>query len=124
MVCRIPHSARQAAEANEVENHEVYMQNKPDPQTDKNQKSLVSSLIAITPTVHRVGMKCLDCSCCSLNDWGNAAMAATMPTAMNPREIMDQMTPQQREEPPYLCAKTLASEVLTLRRMRSSHCSH
>lgn len=34
---------------------------------------------------------------------------------------MLQITPQHCEEPPYLWAKTLASEVFTLRRMRSSH---
>jgi hypothetical protein len=44
-----------------------------------------------------------------------------IPIAMKQREIKDQMTPQHWEEPPYFLAKTLASEVLTLRRMRSSH---
>lgn len=45
-----------------------------------------------------------------------------IPIAINAREINDQMMPQQRDEPPYRSAKTLASEVFTLRMIRSSHC--
>lgn len=48
-------------------------------------------------------------------------MPEMIPTAINAREINDQMMPQQRDEPPYLSAKTLASEVFTLRIIRSSH---
>jgi hypothetical protein len=44
-----------------------------------------------------------------------------MPIAIKAREMKDQMTPQHWEDPPYLFAKTLASELFTLRRMRSSH---
>jgi hypothetical protein len=40
---------------------------------------------------------------------------------MKARDMIDQITPQHCEEPPYLWAKTLASEEFTLRRMRSSH---
>ena len=40
---------------------------------------------------------------------------------MNIRDMMDQITPQHCEEPPYFLANTLASELFTLRRMRSSH---
>lgn len=66
-------------------------------------------------------MKCFESSCCWLNDWWKAAMPAIMPMAMNAREMNDQIMPQQRDEPPYRWAKTLASDVLTLRRIRSSH---
>lgn len=50
-------------------------------------------------------------------------MPAIIPTAMKAKEMNDQMIPQHRDEPPYLSAKTLASEVLTLRMMRSSQIS-
>jgi hypothetical protein len=74
------------------------------------------------PTYYIVGMKPEEsCSCCA-NDCGKAAMPATMPAAMKTSDMMDQMTPQHCDEPPYRCAKTLASELLTFRRMRSSHC--
>src|SRR5437763_6846821 len=69
----------------------------------------------------RVGIKCLELSCCWLNDSGNAAIPPTIPAIMNIRDMMDQITPQHCEEPPYLLANTLASEEFTLRRMRSSH---
>jgi hypothetical protein len=66
-------------------------------------------------------MKCCESSLCCAAVCGNAAIPATIPHAMKPSEMMDQMTPQHCEEPPYRWAKTLASELLTLRRMRSSH---
>lgn len=66
-------------------------------------------------------MKCCESFSCSLNDSRNAAIAAMIAIAMNAREINDQITPQHCEDPPYLLANWLASEVLTLRRIRSSH---
>lgn len=51
-------------------------------------------------------------------------MPATMPAAMKQTLMMIQMTPQHCDEPPYLLAKTLASDELTFRRMRSSQISH
>jgi hypothetical protein len=75
----------------------------------------------VNRVLQRVGIKCLESSCCWLNDSGNAAIPATIPAIMNIRDMMDQITPQHCEEPPYFWAKTLASEVFTLRRMRSSH---
>jgi hypothetical protein len=75
----------------------------------------------VNRVLQRVGIKCLESSPCWLNDSGNAAIPATIPAIMNTRDMMDQTTPQHCEEPPYFWAKTLASEVFTLRRMRSSH---
>jgi hypothetical protein len=75
----------------------------------------------VNRVLQRVGIKCLESSCCWVNDSGNAAIPATIPAIMNIRDMMDQITPQHCEEPPYFWAKTLASEVFTLRRMRSSH---
>ena len=75
----------------------------------------------VNRVLQRVGIKDLESSCCWLNDSGNAAIPPTIPAIMNTRDMMDQMTPQHCEEPPYFWAKTLASEVFTLRRMRSSH---
>lgn len=46
-----------------------------------------------------------------------------IPAAMNMRETVPQMTPQQAELPPYRFAKTEASLSLTFRRIRSSHMS-
>jgi hypothetical protein len=63
----------------------------------------------------------LESSSCWLNDSRKAAIPPTIPAIMNIRDMMDQITPQHCEEPPYLLANTLASEVFTLRRMRSSH---
>lgn len=48
-----------------------------------------------------VGMNFFESSCCSWKFSGNAAIPAMMPIAMNKIEIRDQITPQQREEPPY-----------------------
>jgi hypothetical protein len=73
------------------------------------------------PLQNLVGMKFCESSLCWAADCGNAAIPATMPQAMKPSEMMDQMTPQHWDEPPYRWAKTDASELLTLRRMRSSH---
>jgi hypothetical protein len=75
----------------------------------------------VNRVLQRVGIKDLESSCCWLNDSGNAAIPPTIPAVMNTRDMMDQITPQHCEEPPYFWAKTLASEVFTLRRMRSSH---
>jgi hypothetical protein len=75
----------------------------------------------VDQALQRVGIKCLESSSCWLNDSGNAAIPAMIPAIMNTRDTMDQITPQHCEEPPYFWAKTLASEVFTLRRMRSSH---
>ena len=75
----------------------------------------------VNQALQRVGIKCLESFSCWLNDSGNAAIPATIPAIMNTRDTMDQITPQHCEEPPYFWAKTLASEVFTLRRMRSSH---
>jgi len=60
-------------------------------------------------------------SCCFHDSW-NAAIPAMIEKTMKVSETMDQMMPQQCEEPPYLLANWLASELLTLRSMRSSHC--
>lgn len=68
-------------------------------------------------------MKCFESSCCWLNDFGNAAMPPTIPTAIKHNEMMDQITPQHCDEPPYFFAKTLASELLTFLRIRSSQIS-
>jgi len=73
--------------------------------------------------LQRVGIKCSELSSCWLSDSGNAAIPATMLAAMKIKDTMDQITPQHCEEPPYFWAKTLESEVFTLRRMRSSHYS-
>ena len=75
----------------------------------------------VNRVLQRVGIKCLESSCCWLNVSGNAAIPPTIPAIMSTRDMMDQITPQHCEEPPYFLAKTLASEVFTLRRMRSSH---
>lgn len=40
--------------------------------------------------------------CCWLKDSWNAAMPPMIPIAMKTKEIIDQMIPQHREEPPYL----------------------
>jgi hypothetical protein len=45
-----------------------------------------------------------------------------MPHARKHSEMMNQITPQHAELPPYRLAKTLASDSLTLRAMRSSYC--
>lgn len=45
-------------------------------------------------------MNFFDSSSWSLNDFGKAAMPATMPQTMNRSEMIDQMTPQHWEEPP------------------------
>lgn len=71
--------------------------------------------------LHHVGMNFLESSSCWLADSGNAAIPAIIPKIMRTSDIIDQSTPQHCEEPPYFFAKTLASELLTLRRMRSSH---
>ena len=49
-------------------------------------------------------------------------MPAMIEKIIKVSEISDQMIPQQCEEPPYFFANTLASELLTFRKMRSSHC--
>jgi len=49
-------------------------------------------------------------------------MPATIPAAINNSEMIDQITPQHWLDPPYLLANTLASELLTFLRIRSSHC--
>jgi hypothetical protein len=72
-------------------------------------------------SLHQVGINLFESLSCWLADCGNAASPATMAAAMKMMAIMLQITPQHLEDPPYLCAKTLASEELTLRRMRSSH---
>jgi hypothetical protein len=66
-------------------------------------------------------MNFFESSSCWVDDSGNAAIAATIARAMNIRDIILQVIPQHFEEPPYLWANTLASELFTLRRMRSSH---
>ena len=48
-------------------------------------------------------------------------MAATMAIAIKITDTILQTMPQHCEDPPYLSAKTLASDVFTFRRMRSSH---
>ena len=70
---------------------------------------------------HNVGMKPCESFSCSLHVSWKAAIPATIDMIMSASEIMDQMIPQQCEEPPYFFANTLASELLTLRRIRSSH---
>jgi hypothetical protein len=70
---------------------------------------------------YQVGMNFFESSSCSLNDSGKAAIPAMIPQIINTKDIMDQITPQHCEEPPYRSAKTLASDSLTFRRMRSSH---
>lgn len=40
---------------------------------------------------------------------------------MTMSEMIDQITPQHWEDPPYLRANTLASDELTFRRIKSSH---
>jgi len=45
-----------------------------------------------------------------------------MPPIMKIKLMIDHITPQHWLEPPYRWAKTLASDSLTFRRMRSSHC--
>jgi hypothetical protein len=77
--------------------------------------------VGYLPSSNHVGIKCLEASSCWLNDSWNAAIPPMIPIAMNIREIIDQITPQHWEDPPYLLAKTLASEVFTLRRIKSSH---
>jgi hypothetical protein len=52
-----------------------------------------------------------------------AANPARIPQTINTSETSDQMTPQHCDEPPYRLAKTLASDELTLRRIRSSQMS-
>lgn len=55
-------------------------------------------------------------------------MPATIPAAIKSSEIIDHMTPQHWLDPPYLFANTLASELFTFRRIKSSHyfpsCQH
>ena len=46
-----------------------------------------------------------------------------MPQIIKTSETIDHSTPQHCEEPPYLFAKTLASEELTFRRIKSSQIS-
>jgi len=72
--------------------------------------------------LYQVGINFFESSCCWLDDSGNAAIPAMIAATMNRMETIDQITPQHCEDPPYLWAKTLASEVFTFRRMRSSHC--
>lgn len=57
---------------------------------------------AIRNPQNQVGIKSFESSACSWNDSGNAAMPATMPTAMKASEMKDQITPQHCDEPPYL----------------------
>lgn len=73
--------------------------------------------------IHLVGINFFESASCWENDWWNTAMPATIPATMNRSDIMDQITPQHWEDPPYLLANTLASELLTFRRMRSSQMS-
>ena len=50
-------------------------------------------------------------------------MPAMIEKTISANDMSDQMIPQQWDDPPYFLANTLASELLTLRRIRSSHCS-
>jgi hypothetical protein len=68
-------------------------------------------------------MTFFESSSCWVEDSGNAANPARMPPIMKTNETIDQITPQHCEEPPYLCAKTLASDSFTFLRIRSSHYS-
>lgn len=71
-----------------------------------------------------VGMKPWLSFCCCSKSCGKAANAAMIPQAIKTKETIDQITPQHCEEPPYLFAKTLASDELTFLRIRSSQMSH
>jgi hypothetical protein len=66
-------------------------------------------------------MNFLESSSCWVADSGKAASPAIMPPIMKTNDTIDQITPQHCEEPPYLCANTLASDSFTFRRIRSSH---
>lgn len=59
---------------------------------------------------------------CSSHDWWKAAIPAIIEKIIMVRDMMDQITPQQWDEPPYFLAKTVASELFSFRRIRSSHC--
>lgn len=61
-------------------------------------------------------------SCCDELS-GKAAMPITIPAAIKQTEMIDQITPQHCDDPPYRFANWLASELLTFRRIRSSHMS-
>ena len=82
-----------------------------------------ASLVGASQMLYKVGMNFLESFSCSLHDSWNAAMPAMIEKIISASDIIDQMAPQQCEDPPYFFANTLASELLTLRRMRSSHYS-
>lgn len=88
----------------------------------KNMSNLARSSIRIN-LAYSVGMKLSESSFCCAVDSGNAAMPEMMPATMKMSEMKDQTTPQHCDEPPYRLANTLASDSLTLRRMRSSQIS-
>lgn len=67
-------------------------------------------------------MKPAESFSCWAQDWWKAAIPAMMAMIMKARETKLHRMPQHLELPPYRFANTLASELLTLRRMRSSHC--
>lgn len=71
-----------------------------------------------------VGINFPESALCSSSVCGNAAIPARMPPTINTNDTIDQITPQHCDDPPYLFAKTLASELFTLRKIKSSQMSH
>ena len=70
-----------------------------------------------------VGINFPESALCSSSVCGNAAIPAMIPATINNTDTIDQITPQHCDDPPYRFANTLASELFTLRKIKSSQIS-